>query len=233
VRLAANPKDETSASRVVTFAGDRNYGGWFYLPTPLSPSSIVYSIGLGENISWDLSIIQKHGCKVWGYDPTPKTTRFIAALQLPDGFIYRAEGIALKPGNLGFSLPLNKNHVSLRAGRTGSGETVVLPVNTLQAWMAQNGHSYIDILKMDVEGMEYVLLENWTGAGSSNKDATLPFNQLLVEFHNRFSKENVSRYTMILRNLEQQGFEILRNVNDQELSFARKTFLPKQALPDI
>ena len=48
------------------------YGGWAYFPALLRPFPIVYSVGLGTDLSWDLALIERHKhVKVFGFDGTP------------------------------------------------------------------------------------------------------------------------------------------------------------------
>mgnify|MGYP001380326887 FL=1 len=52
-----------------------NYGGW-YIPKNinLNKNSIVYSGGVGEDMSFDLLLNDKYGCKMFLIDPTfPKS----------------------------------------------------------------------------------------------------------------------------------------------------------------
>ena len=44
--------------------------------------------------------------------------------------------------------------------------------------MSHNGHSAIEVLKLDIEGAEYEVLKAWAKAGTFP-----PFRQLLIEFH--------------------------------------------------
>jgi len=44
------------------------YGGFYVNPTLLDKNSIVYSFGLGEDISFDKTVIEQHQCKVVGFD---------------------------------------------------------------------------------------------------------------------------------------------------------------------
>ena len=41
-----------------------NYGGFFINQEGLNKSSVVYSIGIGEDISFDLEIIEKYNKKI-------------------------------------------------------------------------------------------------------------------------------------------------------------------------
>jgi len=35
-------------------------------------TAVVYSLGIGEDISFDLALIEKYGARVHAFDPTPK-----------------------------------------------------------------------------------------------------------------------------------------------------------------
>jgi hypothetical protein len=47
------------------------YGGWGYLPNLLTSDSIVYSVGFGGDMTWDSETINRHCCRVFGFDNTP------------------------------------------------------------------------------------------------------------------------------------------------------------------
>jgi len=48
------------------------YGGWPVITSQLDSTSTVLSFGLGEDISFDLGVIDRFGSAVHGFDPTPK-----------------------------------------------------------------------------------------------------------------------------------------------------------------
>ena len=48
------------------------YGGWCVPNTGLGPDDVVVSAGAGEDISFDLEIVKRFGCKVLVLDPTPR-----------------------------------------------------------------------------------------------------------------------------------------------------------------
>ena len=52
------------------------YGGWI-LPTniTLNENSIIYSAGVGEDISFDLLLQNKYNCKIFLIDPTKKAIK--------------------------------------------------------------------------------------------------------------------------------------------------------------
>jgi FkbM family methyltransferase len=194
------------------------YGGWTYDSSQLTSDSVVYSVGLGEDTSWDEGIMKRFGLNVWGFDPTPKSIEYVRKNnKLGQNFHFTAEALGIEKGVRTFTKPKNPNHVSMREGRhDGLGETVEVHTNTLQNWMDKFGHSHIDILKIDIEGSEYDVLEDWI------KKEWFPMDQLLVEFHQRFF-ENTDRHFKVIAGLKESGFKIIhdKNNNGQEIAFRK------------
>lgn len=154
------------------------YGGWPIVEGTVDSGSIVYSIGIGEDISFDLALIALHGCGVWGFDPTPKSRSWIESQMLPPQFQFEPVGVAARDGELTFYPPANEAYVSFSAA-PGEGQTrppITAPVERISTMASRLGHSRIDVLKMDIEGFEYDVLEDLL-AGSF-----LP-KLLLVEYH--------------------------------------------------
>jgi hypothetical protein len=111
------------------------YGGWTYNATGITADSVVYSVGIGEDTSWDEAMMSDHGLHVWGFDPTPKAAQYVRNNQaLGSDFHFTAEGLAVKPATLAFTKPKNPNRVSMRQGtHSGRGGAIEVPVNTLSS----------------------------------------------------------------------------------------------------
>ena len=60
----------------VTMLGT-DYGGWIVDLDMIPQGSTVISAGVGEDISFDLELINRYSCRVIGIDPTPKSHKFI------------------------------------------------------------------------------------------------------------------------------------------------------------
>ena len=90
-------------------------------------------------------------------------------------------------------------------GQAGDGsEYIDAPAYTIRTMMEKLGHERVDMLKIDVEGAEYEILD------SLDKTERLPV-QVLVEFHHRFpgiSKQRTAESIQMLRGLGYQIFSI-------------------------
>jgi len=172
-----------------------DYGGYFLDPSKVSPDAVVYSLGIGEDISFDLSLINRLGVKVHAFDPTPKVKTWLTSQVLPDQFCFHDVGIAHFDGEALFYTPLRQDYVShsIIQARQYSRQSIRAPVIRLGTAMRQLGHTRIDILKMDIEGAEYAVLEDVARE-------RIPVGQILVEFHHRLSSIGTgkTKYTLAL-----------------------------------
>jgi methyltransferase family protein len=76
-----------------------DYGGW---PVPLSlldSSSVVYSVGADGDVSFDTGLIERCGCEVHSFDPTPEAAAHVAAQARP-GLSFHAVAIWTHCGTL-------------------------------------------------------------------------------------------------------------------------------------
>jgi FkbM family methyltransferase len=198
------------------------YGGFYVCPDLLTQNSIVYSFGIGEDISFDNAIIEQFGCSVYGFDPTPKSIRFVKNLNTSVNFIFFEFGIGKETGKFNFYLPKNPNHVSGSIVMNTNVEalmSVEVELRTLNDIVNELGHKKIDVLKMDIEGSEFIILE-------SIFDANIHINQILIEFHDRFVSDGKKKLKQAERLLKSKGFEIFAlSESLEEVSFINKQAL--------
>lgn len=161
--------------------------------------ALLYSFGVGEDISFDIRAIEHFACRVYAFDPTPKCTAWIAAQQLPIGFNFRAVGVAATDGDGEFAPPTNQTHVSFSSVRGSdrdfSDDIITAPVKRMTTHIRELGHETPDIIKMDIEGFEYEVISDMLNSG------VLP-GQFLVEFHHEmygFSQQDTIKAVQALR----------------------------------
>lgn len=170
-------------------------------PELISSQSIVYSFGIGTDISFDLELIKNYGVNIFAFDPTPKSIQWLQQQKLPTNFKSYPVGLANYSGVADFFLPDNENYVSASMVSKQSGSIVRVNVKTLTDIMKELGHSTIDLLKMDIEGAEYEVIE-----GIVNQNITV--KQLLVEFHHRQKNIGRQRTKKALQKLNAAGYKV-------------------------
>jgi FkbM family methyltransferase len=169
----------------------------------LNSNSVVYSFGIGENISFDLDLIKQFGLTVHAFDPTPRSIAWVRTQKTPPGFIIHDYGIADFDGEISFSPPENSAHVSytiLDRPATAS-QSVRLPVKKISTIMRELGQTRIDLFKMDIEGAEYQVITDL--AASAIRPA-----QLCIEFHHRFQGVGVQKTRTALEQLRAIGYQL-------------------------
>ncbi|PNS18199.1 hypothetical protein CAC42_7568 [Sphaceloma murrayae] len=138
--------------------------------TTTTTTMIIYSFGVNDDSSFEAAVMARTNARVWGWD-------------------YSVEGWGpqIAEGGVGDRAKFEKAAI----GKT-DGEREGHTWKTVQGCMAANGHGWVDLVKMDVEGAEFDALgslvefvsQTWEESG----DGVLPFGQLLVEIHLYTSK---------------------------------------------
>jgi FkbM family methyltransferase len=184
-----------------------DYGGWVVPQSLLGKDAVVYCVGCGENISFDLALIANFGCVVHALDPTPRAVAFVkrAAGDEPH---YRFECLGLwdESTHLRFYAPRDPSHVSHSLLNLQQTDTFIeVPVARLSQVLERHGHHRVTLLKLDIEGAEYKVLQ-------SVLDDHIPIAILCVEFdefHHPIDRHYRSRIQAALRQLQRRGYTIV------------------------
>lgn len=215
-----------------------NYGGWI-IPNNinLNENSIVYSGGVGEDISFDLLLQEKYNCNILLIDPTEKAIKhwnevkeyklnnkkFTGNIQ-PD--YYKTTDPILKNVNidkikfinlglwskkdiLKFYKQTNPNYVSQSIIPNMFGTQYdIINVDSIKNIMQENNHDNIDLLKLDIEGAEIKVLK------AMLKEEIFP-KYLCVEFDLKLQKKDTENVTdkLIDMIVNRYNYSILVNDN--------------------
>jgi FkbM family methyltransferase len=218
-------KNRTEFKCIYKWCGT-DYGG-FYICQDMLISSykrnneiIVYSAGIGECVSFDLSIMEMFkNVKVFAFDPTPKSIVWIKKQDLPDNFKFYPYGISSHSGNEKMYLPKNSDHVSgsvYECNHVSKNNSITVQMKSLNDIFIENNHKYIDILKMDIEGSEFPVIE-------SIDFENIVIGQIVIEFHERYMKQGGKLLKKAIVRLRKNGYFCFAiSKNGDEYSFINK-----------
>lgn len=193
-------------------------GRWTIASSHIPRNPIVYSFGIGLDISFDLDMIDQFGAQIYAFDPTPIAKQWLATNSLPSSFHYVDCGLAGYDGELLFSLPLNHG-VSFTSLQNGVPSQAMgsFPVKRLSSLRHQLKHTHVDLIKIDIEGAEYSIIDDLVESADS-------FQQLLIEFHHRMlpQPQSIKKTALAVKKLRGAGFKLFAvSPRGLELSFIR------------
>lgn len=192
-------------------AGDRS-GVWVVDPTLLTRDSVVYSFGVGDNLAWELAMIQRFGLTVHAFDPTPASIAWVERQSLPPTLVFHPSGLAAHDGNMGFAPRRPGSRINYRPIAEAGVAVIECPVARLATFMQDLDHECIDVLKMDIEGGEYAVLNDLLSK-------RVKVRQLLVEFHHHFPGIGIEATASAVRSLQDAGYRIF-HISERALEFS-------------
>src|SRR5438552_6202809 len=112
--------------------GESSIGcSWTFCPDGLGPESVVYSGGVGNDISFERALVREFGCPVHLLDPSPTG---LATMNLPQNripqFRFLPVALAGSPGTLLLAPPLYGDEGSWRSAGAAPG-TIQVPCQDL------------------------------------------------------------------------------------------------------
>jgi hypothetical protein len=132
---------------------------------PADAGLVIYSFGINGESSFEAEMLERvPAARIWGYDFSV------------DGW--------------GKQIPTSQRHRTffkkVGLGKEDKHESQP-PFYTLPTLMKNNNHTYIDILKIDIEGSEYDALDTFMdafdGLKSASGQSVLPIGQVMIELH--------------------------------------------------
>ncbi|MGZ4202957.1 MAG: FkbM family methyltransferase [Thermoleophilaceae bacterium] len=142
--------------------GDPVYGGYQLPEALLGADSVCYLAGTGEDISFDLGVIARFGCKVHSMDPVPRAAEHVAVAAAHEPrLVFAPVALWSHDEILTFHAPREEGYVSQSAVNLHDTEPdFSAPGRSLASLMAEHGHDHVDLLKISAEGSEYTILDH-------------------------------------------------------------------------
>jgi FkbM family methyltransferase len=231
-----------------------DYGGWVIPENLLGASSVCYLAGAGEDLSFDTGIAEKYGCNVFIFDPTPKAIRHFETLKknvasgIPtpvnnsSSLFYSISkekfsllhfydyGIWDKEGVLKFFAPKNPEHASYSILNLQQTENYLeARVDRLSNIMKKLGHSSVDLLKLDIEGAEYGVLQSIVEDRPDIKMICVEYDEAMFPLDRHFLK----RIKGSLLSLIKCGYLIVNADTSCNYTLVRKDFFRQMNINKI
>nr|WP_281719804.1 FkbM family methyltransferase [Nitrosomonas nitrosa] len=199
------------------------YGGWIIpVDNGLTAGSLCYCAGAGEDISFECALVEQFGCRVRVIDPTPRAIQHfhdlaqavrsgvkfpvnsstvdfysIAASHL-DRLEFLPVGLADKDTDMKFFLPQNPTHVSCSVvNLQKTAQYFTAPCLRLSSIMNRQRDGSIDLLKIDIEGAEYGVIEDMVASGLLPRLLLIEFDEAHTPLDGK-APERISRHIALL-----------------------------------
>lgn len=226
------------------------YGGFYwYNSMNLNSNSVVYCIGVGEDISHDVEISHCYNCDIHLFDPTPRAITHVEIVKntMINGTIadnkakvggddqcywdhilkYSIDSSKIKLYQYGlytsdtkikFYKPKNKEHVSCSVNdkmkNIDTSDYYEVEVKTLDTLMKMLNHNHVDLLKIDIEGVECEVIQYMIRKNIYPKYLGVDFDTArLIEGGKKLVDETI----MQLHNV---GYMIIKN-NNYDITFVK------------
>lgn len=176
---------------------------WFVLDDQLD-NAIIYSGGAGKDITFEINLIQKYNCSVYLFDPSPTGINTVKEFKSSPNLHFSPIGLAGENKNIQFSLPENAQEGSFTILKDQN--IIEFPCQKLSDIAKKNNHYYIEILKIDIEGFEYEVLEEIISS-------EIKVRQICVEYHHFFKEIPKIKTNKSIKLLENNGYVIFHKRN--------------------
>lgn len=194
----------------------------------VAPQPLLIDCGLGVDISFPAAFLQRFaGAKVIGVDPNPRSLAYCRAhcpsgMEILDAAFWISDGEPvvfhlprreelLPKGADGVSGSLDASHEYVEGGERIETRTV-----NFERLLDKANRTECDVLKLDIEGAEYALIDSLIASGGIQAA-----RQLLIEFHHRVTRHALEDTQRAVDGLAAAGFRLV-HTEDRNYIFRRE-----------
>ena len=181
----------------------------YHVRGPLREGSLVVDCGTGFDANFSQAMIASFGARCVGFEPTRKHHESLDRIveQTAGRFTYHKRAMAAAAGPLRFfesvasvSGSFMTGHIHVRRDETTTYHVATTSIDGIFELL---NVERIDVLKLDIEGAEYEVLESVSHAALDR------VGQLIVEFHDHCVPEcTPGRTRAIIDRLRSAGFRV-------------------------
>ncbi len=186
--------------------GIQKCGNYYMHAGHLRQDDVVYSCGVGDDVTFDDALHGLCGCDVHLFDPTPVAVAYMEQEAPKPHFHFHPWGVWTEDGMKPFYFKKEKLREQRSLSVTNlmhSTGFVMLECLTLPSIMRQLGHERLNILKMDIEGAALPVLRDMLAT-------KLRPRQIVAEFEK--GRSPLVQFTLeterVLRQLRASGYNL-------------------------
>ncbi|TVT40212.1 FkbM family methyltransferase [Hymenobacter setariae] len=250
--LASRAQRQVIPFKDLIYLGSVNHG--YHVPASyLTSASVCYCVGAGTDISLDTELASKFNSQVFVFDPMPYAlahfTDLVKSVEAGKKFYadrdktgyaytissealtdvkYCGTGVWNEKKKVKFYVPARDNYAGHSITNLQKTEEYIeAPVDTLVNIMRELGHSQLDLLKLEIEGSEYTVIEDVL----VNK---VDVKIILVEFDEFHHRGGFARF-LAIRNIEKSSQKLLKEGYKlvHSLNFYKRTFIREDILNEL
>lgn len=169
---------------------------------------LVYSFGIGFDYSFETELVERYGATVYAFDPSPEVVEKMKEA-IPERLLYYPYGISDKDEIKTFYKPrYADNYSEIFSYWTSETEKIQFEVYRLDSLMRKFGHNHLDLLKMDVEGTEFAVLQDIV--------TRLDIDQICIETHARIFPNSVELMRNTKKLFNENGYALIYNGTQEQ-----------------
>jgi FkbM family methyltransferase len=170
--------------------------------------SVIVDVGCGHEAEFSKYMIERYNLNAFGVDPTRKHSPALKQLEgsTAGKFRHLAIAVAERDGVVTFNESRQNESGSILSDHTNvrNDDLITYDVESvsMSGLVRKVGATHVDLLKLDLEGAEYGLLEKITEEDLS------PFNQIFIEFHDHCTDHTIQETEMLVQRICSKGFDV-------------------------
>ena len=186
----------------------KNYSNSFILLERFDEDSVIIDVGCAEDADFSQTIINEYKLRCFAVDPTRKHLKALRKLEEKYGELFqynqlavgsRNEVIKFHESKVNQSGSLLNSHINVQKDNVEEYEVECVTLSGLFDRLGVS--SGVSLLKLDIEGAEYELIESVEG------EVLLKVDQIFIEFHHHAIPEyDIADTKRMVDKIEKLGF---------------------------
>lgn len=185
------------------------YGGYQLATDFISNTSelTVLSFGIGEDLSFDEELMNTYDARIYAFDPTPRTKNYVQnhVLSQNSKFHFFPYGLSDADKMQTFYFPKVKEYVSCSTHKQDSvgDASCQVEMKKFTTIIKECNISKIDILKMDIEGSEFDVMDQILSSD-------ICISQICLEVHDYLFNDGTAyeKLSWIINLLKTNGYKL-------------------------